>query len=156
MRVSQQRGVYLAAVSCVFALLACTGEIGAPSRAKSQARADAGVDTTTVPGEAGQGSPSDPPAADGGGGALALDCDGPNSTITPLQRLTRRQYQNSVSDLFAVSFDSSAIAEDEKVGAFSANTVAPVSELSVEQYMEAAESVAKSAMAKLPSLVSCD
>ncbi|HEX4351757.1 MAG TPA: DUF1592 domain-containing protein, partial [Polyangiales bacterium] len=98
----------------------------------------------------------DPPAADGGGGALALDCDGPNSTVTPLQRLTRRQYQNSVSDLFAVSFDSSAIAEDEKVGAFSANTVAPVSELSVEQYMEAAESVAKSAMAKLPSLVSCD
>ncbi|HEY2733185.1 MAG TPA: DUF1592 domain-containing protein [Polyangiales bacterium] len=147
----------LAAIGCALGLTACTGAIGAPSGPKAQARPGAGLGSTDHAGTSGPdgGAAS---AADGGGASppLALDCDTPESATTPLQRLTRRQYQNSVHDVFAIEFDPTAIAEDEKVGAFSANTVAPVSELSVEQYMEAAEGVAQAALSKLPGLVSCD
>jgi Protein of unknown function (DUF1592)/Protein of unknown function (DUF1588)/Protein of unknown function (DUF1595)/Protein of unknown function (DUF1585)/Protein of unknown function (DUF1587) len=144
----------LAAIGCGLAFFACSGEIDAPSGPPAQTRPDA--PRADVGGPA-QVDGSAQPAADGGGpNPLALACDAPSSATTPLQRLTRRQYRNSVNDVFAIAFDSSTIAGDEKVGSFSANTVAPLSELSVEQYMDAAESVAKLALDKLPMLISCD
>jgi hypothetical protein len=87
---------------------------------------------------------------------MPLDCSAPTTASTPLQRLTRRQYASTVHDVFAVTLDVDTLTADEKIAAFSANTIAPVSELTVEQYMDAAESVALQAKSRLPALVSCD
>jgi hypothetical protein len=54
------------------------------------------------------------------------------------------------------NFQVGALPDDEKVGPFDGNVIAPIGDLAVEQYTVAAESVAKSAMGKLEALVPCD
>ncbi len=107
-----------------------------------------------------QGATED--AGDEGGpasesGAPAGVCDEPSVDTSPLRRLTRSQYDNTVSDLLGVAgTPSAAIASDEKVGAFFSNASAPVAELIVEQYMRVAEELAQTATANLDALVPCD
>jgi hypothetical protein len=113
----------------------------------------------TAASRATSGSRADLPAGDAGAAAptpTPLDCHAPTTGSTPLQRLTRRQYASTVRDVFGVTLDPDTLTPDEKVAAFSANTIAPVSELTVEQYMDAAEGVALQAKSRLPALVSCD
>jgi hypothetical protein len=65
----------------------------------------------------------------------------------PLRRLTREQYDNSVRDLLGAQGQPSlALSADEKLAAFFSNSVSPVTRLSVEQYGDAAEDVARSAL----------
>jgi hypothetical protein len=156
--VDSVRAGYLAGAGLLctwFVLGACTGQIAQPGSHSDLeiAQHAGGPKAAKSPG------PGDSvPAADGGAAdaSAAMSCDTPAAALTPLQRLTRKQYVSSVRDVFAVAADPEAIPEDEKVGAFSGNTVAPVGELGVEQYMVAAEGVARTAMAQLPTLVSCD
>jgi hypothetical protein len=94
----------------------------------------------------------DPPA----GGSMA-DCATPRVAYAPLKRLTRAQYDNTVRDLLGeTGAPSSGLAQDEKLAAFYTNAVSPVTRLSVEQYADVAEQLARRAVAQgLDTLVGC-
>jgi len=123
---------------CFSAMLAhCTGTVSSPS------------------GAGGLGAAENAPNSTNAGAALA--CDAPRVGATPLARLTRAQYARSVQALLGMDdVDVSGLAEDEKVGAFDGNVIAPLSELVIEQYVSLAEAVAKAAASDLPALFTCD
>ena len=84
-------------------------------------------------------------------------CDEPAVGVSPLRRLTRSQYNNTIRDLLGIEGDPAAtIAPDEKVGAFFSNSTASVTELLAEQYMRVAEDLAETAIADLDALLPCD
>ncbi len=99
---------------------------------------------------------------DGDGGEDAGEepaqlCEVVETGPTKLRRLTRSQYQRTIRDLLGVSADvADGFAPDERVGAFKSNAVAPVGDLQVEQYMDAAELIAADAAADLSTLLPCD
>ncbi len=85
--------------------------------------------------------PPDPPGP-------AVLCD-PAAMLTtgptPLRRLTRTEYENTLLDLFGVRLDSEiSLPVDERAGVFTSNALTPVGRLEVQQYLEAAEAAAAS------------
>lgn len=94
---------------------------------------------------------------DDGEGGVEGQCLDPQTGPTKLRRLTKSQYEKTVGDLLGLDTDAAeGFAPDERVGAFKSNAVAPVGDLQVEQYMEAAETVATAATSNLASLLPCD
>jgi hypothetical protein len=92
-------------------------------------------------------------ARQSGPNAVAADPPPPaRAAAAPLRRLTAEQYRRSVRDLLGVPTDGIQLPLDEGTAGFFANTLAPVSELQIEQYGRAAESVARAAAANLPAL----
>lgn len=84
-------------------------------------------------------------------------CADPQAGHTPLRRLTREQYANTVHDLFGVT-DTPAdeFQPDERVGPFYINGVAPVAEVAVQDYLDAAESLAATIVAEhLATVLPC-
>ena len=113
---------------------------------------------TGVPGRAGIADGGDEDSDDGVGedDELAL-CSDASAGVSPLRRLTRSQYDNTVRDLLGIGGNpSAALAPDEKVGAFYSNATAPVTELLAEQFMRTAENLAAVAVTDLDSLVPCN
>jgi hypothetical protein len=102
--------------------------------------------------------------ADGGddagddGGVQAQCIDAPRQIgATSLRRLTQSQYHNTIRDLLGLDATMvEGFAPDERVGAFKSNAVAPVVDLQVEQYMDAAELLAEEYVADLPAHLPCD
>jgi hypothetical protein len=75
---------------------------------------------------------------------------------TPMRRLTRAQYNNTIRDLLGVTGDTAgAFALDENDGGFASNATAPVKELQLDKYREAAEDLANKATADMARLVPC-
>ncbi|MEM9462427.1 MAG: DUF1592 domain-containing protein [Myxococcota bacterium] len=94
---------------------------------------------------------------DAGDDGQAPRCAEVQAGPTALRRLTRSQYERTVRDLLGVQTEAAAgFAPDERVGAFKSNAVAPVGDLQVEQYMDAAEVVATEASSDLTALLPCD
>lgn len=64
---------------------------------------------------------------------------------TPLRRLTREQYAASVQQALPVAEvpEVARFAADERAGPFEANTVSPVSAVQVDQYAQAAATIAR-------------
>ena len=85
-------------------------------------------------------------------------CATPDAGVQPLRRLTRIQYTNTIADLLGVQTDAAdAFPLDERVGAFESNAVVPVTDLVVEQYMDAAEDLAVEALDTFgTTLLGCD
>lgn len=85
-------------------------------------------------------------------------CSEPTVGLQPLRRLTRVQYTNTVRDLLGIDTDvADGFPTDERLGAFESNAIAPISNLGVEQYMNAAETLAADAMTlHHDELVTCD
>ena len=76
---------------------------------------------------------------------------------TPLRRVTRHQYALTASAVLGVDASvSEGLVADEKVGAFYSNAIAPVTELGVEKYLDAAEALAAQAVKDLDALLPCD
>lgn len=76
---------------------------------------------------------------------------------SPLRRLTRSQYTHAIRDLLGIDTDVAAgFSSDEKIGAFYSNGIAPITDLGVEKYMDAAEGLAETAVADLEGLLPCD
>jgi hypothetical protein len=99
----------------------------------------------------------DPIHGDDDAGSALHACDDIDVGPTPLQRLTREQYQRSVRDLLGLAeVDVSALAEDEKAGPFASNSSAQPSELVIEQYLTTAEQNAKAAETTLLARIDCD
>ncbi len=97
-------------------------------------------------------------AGDAGDDGVEAEClDGVQTGPTKLRRLTRSQYERTVRDLLGLETTAAeGFAPDERVAAFKSNAVAPVGDLQVEQYMDAAEQVATEATADLAGLLPCD
>lgn len=86
-------------------------------------------------------------------------CAEPQVGVTDLRRLTAEQYDNTVRDLLGVTTlpsEQFSFAPDERVGPFTSNSIAPVVDLQVEQYMAAAEGIAAQVMEDLGTLLPCD
>lgn len=76
---------------------------------------------------------------------------------SPMLRLTREQYDNTIRDLLGIDdHPSASLQADEENGAFRVNAVAPVGRVVAEQYMLAAEDLAARATVDLDALVGCD
>jgi len=124
--------------SVLATLVACTGDIGAG------------------------GDPPNPNnMGTGGATTQPLKCvasQAPSVGVSPLRRLTRSQYNNTVRDLLGINTTPAVdFALDEKVGPFFSNASAPISDLLAEQFLKAAETLADTAVtSKLPTLVPCD
>jgi hypothetical protein len=135
----------------IAASASCTGVIGAP---------DNGVNSRPGGGTAGSGTTGDPGVggAGGGGAGGGLNCTAPSPGPSYARRLNRFEYNNTVRDLLG---DTTAPANDfpaeERRNGFDNNAVAlQISPTLVEQYMNAAERLAATALASTPSLVPCD
>jgi hypothetical protein len=76
---------------------------------------------------------------------------------TRLRRLTRTQFEHTVRDLLgATGSPAAGISPDETVGPFTSNAISPVTELLVQQHMEAAQALAVDAKARMAELSPCD
>jgi len=162
-------GRYAALCSCT-ALLACTavacsGSIRADGSPSGDPRGSAGATGTGSGGAAGPSAGAGSAASgagQSGGGAGGDDPSQPNACTeltlgaTPLQRIGRAQYVNSVRDLLGVTLPLSPLPEDEQYGAFDGNIVVPITDLVVEQYVNAAESAARLALPEIEAVVPCD
>jgi hypothetical protein len=74
----------------------------------------------------------------------------------PLRRLTRDEYNHAVRDLLGdASRPADAFPPDEDIGGFESNGVAPVTQLLVERYMDAAHAVAEAAAPRIDAIAPC-
>ena len=116
------------------------------------------------PGE--PGGPSDTPGGSTGGGSTGAGgggtaVPGPGAPAgpvvhTPMRRLTRAQYNNTVRDLLGATGDvASSFGLDEEEGGFVANTKAPLKELQIEKYQQVAEDLGTKAAANLARIAPC-
>jgi hypothetical protein len=79
--------------------------------------------------------------------------------VAPMRRLTRAQYRNTVRDLLGVAdvVSPSALPGDDAIAdRFHSNTVSPLQAIDVGRYADAADTIAKAAVANLATLVPCD
>lgn len=105
-----------------------------------------------------------PPRGTSGSGAMGAEatigtsCESAELLESPLRRLTRLEYNNTVRDLLGVDLaPADDFPPDEIAGGFNNNArVLTVSPLLLERYMEAAEALAAEALKNLPTLLPCD
>jgi hypothetical protein len=118
----------------VLAALACAGAPGCYTGVASDEVAEGGSesDGDGVGEDEGSGS-------DDGVGACG---EAPAVAYTPMRRLSRHEYENSVLDLVGVAPDTSSFPADENTQRFVSNNAAAVARLTVEEYMNAAAEVA--------------
>jgi hypothetical protein len=140
----------LVLVAAATFLYGCTGTVGGSS---TPGPGDSGNGNRPPPGGSGgsgsggnqpsnpiPGTPGAPPPAPG----AAAETPG----RTPLRRLTRTQYNNTIRDLLGVTGDFGAsFSGDEDAGGFKSNLTSPVSEQQVEQYNRVAEELGTKAVA---------
>ena len=76
--------------------------------------------------------------------------------MTPARRLTRDEYNNTVRDLLGTTgTPADGLGQDEKIGPFNSNAIAPIDELQVQQSSEVAGALAIAAQAKMATLSPC-
>jgi hypothetical protein len=129
------------------------GKGGTGGTASGGMGATGGVGTGGITGIAG--------VANGGGGAVApslQDCPTAELPRTPLRRLTRFEYANSVRHLLGVDpAPAATLPPDEVTNSFDNNAlVLTVSGLHAEKYVLISETLAKQAVQNLGTLTSCD
>jgi hypothetical protein len=138
---------------------ACTGDIGSGHGFSSS--------STNGGGGGGDTPGSTPGMGPGGGtstttpgqpGTMAMACKTPDPGRSPLRRLNRVEWNNTIRDLIG---DTRALANkfvlDESGGGFSNNADALlVTNLGAYQFEEAAEAVAQMAVTRLSSWMPCD
>jgi hypothetical protein len=118
----------------------------------------------STPGSAGAPPPGS--AGMGGGGSVppplptptTASCPSTEVTRTPLRRLTRFEYANSVKSILGVdSAPADALPVDEVTDGFSNNAeVLTVSPLHAEKYVLVSEELAKAAVGDVSRLTTCD
>jgi hypothetical protein len=150
-------GIAFGAAACTGKIVSASGKSGPHAHAAARSAGSGGATASDDGAGAGGDSTGSTGGANGGQGIDASNCDVASAGSTPLQRLTRDEYAHSVRDLLGLSeVNVDGIAQDERVGPFAANDVAPVSDLIIEQYMTAAETFTRQAGDGLEKLVTCD
>ena len=137
--------------------LACTASIG-----DSNPGGTPGGSGPRPPGAAGPGQPGEPPPPIGvtGPGASEVEkaCKIRDAGPSPIRRLTRWEYDNTVRDLLGDSSRPSGRFPPDERGAGFTNDAQnlSVSPLHVENYLDAAEKLVNAATTDLGKLVPCD
>jgi hypothetical protein len=137
----------------VLALAAgCTGTVGSdpgqnPGAAGSMTTGAGGAGNTTITGTGNTGAGGITTTGTGGTGTLAV-CPTTVITPTPLRRLTRFEYANTVRNLLNVDVTpANALPADEVTDGYSNNAgVLTVSPLHAEKYVLVSEALAKAAV----------
>ena len=77
----------------------------------------------------------------GDDGNPEASCDAPSVGVSPLRRMTRFEYDNTVRDLLGDTTRpaQSSFSPDEAYGGFAANAVAPIAKTQLDEYAAAAE-----------------
>jgi hypothetical protein len=105
-------------------------------------------------GDDGDGGDADDDAGDDGPSGA---CEGSTVGATPLQRLTRTEYDHTIADLLGIdSHPASALPPDGVSGLFANNGATAVSNYTVEVYRDLSEQLAAEALLDLPALLPCD
>jgi hypothetical protein len=129
----------------------CTGVVGS-SAGNPTGPGGTGGGNGGVAGDNGNGGLTQDPAA----AACAANGSALNAGVTPLRRLTREQYSNTVRDLIGGSaLAADNLSDDEKIGPFHSNAIAPITELEVQQYAEAAATLATAAVPNMGKISPC-
>lgn len=145
-------------LALVVGAAACTGNVqgngAVPAPAPGAAAAAAGGTTGTAGAAATGGSmPVDPQT----GIPTTCDATAKLAAPSPILRLTNREYQNTLADLFpGLKFEPATLATDNKVNGF--DTIASAQSISsalVEGYFEQAKQLATAAAANLGSWLPC-
>ena len=167
-----------AALGCMAATLmvsgmACTGVIGDATTSGSGGTAGntgtTGTGSTSGTGTGGSATGTGSTTGTGGGGTgtgattgngFAAACAASkgvlNAGLTPARRLTRDEYNNTVRDLLGTTgTPADGLGQDEKIGPFNSNAIAPIDELQVQQSSEVAGALAIAAQAKMATLSPC-
>ena len=136
-------------------LAACYSGLSADEDAQHAGAADDAGDGASE--GASEGSGEDGDDDDDDDDDPAASCEALEVGVTSLSRLTRTQYENTVRDLLGYTGDAaSGFAPDERVGPFLSNIGAPITELQVEQYMDAAETIAAWSTQDAGGILPCD
>jgi hypothetical protein len=108
------------------------------------------------------GGPDQPPPGSSGGKPPPSQVAGPSACkmdqigFSPLRRLTRTQYDNSIKDLLGVDLGlSQHFSDDELAGPFASNYFTPISESQYSQYASAAASAAFKTVERLAQIIPC-
>lgn len=87
--------------------------------------------------------PGDGSGDDGGedDGGVEASCEEPSVGVSPLRRLTRFEYDNTVRDLLGDTTRpaESSFSPDESFGGYAANAIAPIAKTQLDEYAAAAE-----------------
>lgn len=142
--------------------VACSGSIDGPRGTPTPGQTGSGgvsggvvngTGATTGTGATGAGVVGQDPNA----AACAQSGGVLNAGVTPLRRLTRDQFNNTVRDLIgATGTPADNLSDDEKIGPFHSNAIAPITDLEVQQHMEVAGTLATAAMASMTKISPCD
>jgi hypothetical protein len=153
-RVSRAEGNEIAAIGhapmgIAFVLMASlAGCVGAIETGKSTEKG--GTGGSRPPSSSEENPPVSPPIT--GPSACKADQIG----FSPLRRLTRIEYDNSIKDLLGVDLGlSKDFSEDEFAGSFPGNYFTPISESQFTQYASAAAKAAFKTVETLAQLVPC-
>ena len=107
------------------------------------------------------GTPGGSPGMPGGGPGnppppAATMCRQDQIGISPLRRLTRVEYDNTIRELLGLNLElAKDFSEDERAGAFPSNYFSPISEGQFGQYATAAAAAATGALGRLAQLLPC-
>jgi len=139
----------LVLVAAATFLYGCTGTVGGSSDPNTPGNGGGNNGGRPPgPGMTGGSQPSNPIPGTPGAPPPAPGAAAETPGRTPLRRLTRIQYNNTVRDLLGLTGDfGSAFAGDEDAGGFKSNLISPVSEPQVEQYNKVAEELGTRAVA---------
>jgi hypothetical protein len=150
-----------AAVSCLALLsLGCSGNIDGGNSGPGGTPTGPGG-TPTGPGGTSTG-PGGTPTGPGGTATGPGGMGSPSAMYpappghTPLRRLTRSQYNNTIRDLLGIVGDTAGdFGVDEEDAGFASNDRAPLTDGQLEKYQNAAEALADKAVANLGNLMKC-
>jgi len=111
-------------------------------------------------GRIGEHGPEGAPLAGPTGEPTSAACEGKDFADTlgpsPLQRLTRTEYDSAIRDLLGIEgHPADALPEDDHVGPFESNTKSSVGEHTVALYAELADGLAETAVKDLATLLPC-
>jgi hypothetical protein len=149
-------GVGGLALALVIGASACSGTIGKTADNGGGPGNGAGPGNNPGPGNGGGSNPGGGGSNPGGGGGAGPVPAPGELAHTPMRRLTRAQYNNTIRDLLGISADpAGTFALDENDGGFASNSTAPVKELQLDKYREAADDLANKATVDLAKLVPC-
>ncbi|HEY4187062.1 MAG TPA: DUF1592 domain-containing protein [Polyangia bacterium] len=124
---------------------------GGSGSGSSSGSASGGAGSGGTPGSGGD------PGLDDVAAACAASNNALDAGLTPARRLTRVEYSNSVRDLIGGSGTTiDALGDDERIGPFNSNAIAPITELLVQQYSEVAAALAVDAKSRLTQISPCD
>lgn len=150
----------LAALTLTLITAGCGDDASSASDDGGSSTGDTGPSATSNADASSDGSSSSGSEGETGdtettGGEVVV-CDDLNVGESPLRRLTREQYANSVRDIFGLIADTANLDADEKAGAFDSNYSASVSPNAVEEYRALAEELATESVGDLETLAPCD